>query len=213
MTTCTIGNKNTPSAAKFMSHQTQQILSPQPGPYVKIHVDGVSNSTKPVAIETPDAKASRSIWDITFPTPLKVGAVYYEDEFYFSSLQLFIPEEAFEYELDSRKLVKPLTTLALTRVRMTSSLAWFKVLGYINIPEGLSSWAPRLNIRCLPQQGKSFVGMRRCQLRLYSENPVAGDPLAVPGVLDEASILCSSSSESDSYEVVAVTPVGTSDDL
>lgn len=55
----------------------------------------VAPATRPRAVEKPDLKASRSVWDIAFPTEVAVHQggrpVWYQEEFFFRSPALFVP--------------------------------------------------------------------------------------------------------------------------
>lgn len=110
---------------------------------------------------------NRAVWDVVFPNSIKPGVMYYQEEFMFRSPKLFIPSEPFEYTLDTREAVLSLTTLGIARLRYTASEIMVRLAMYIRVPENLSTWSPKINIRCLPGTSQSWYISRRCQLRVF----------------------------------------------
>lgn len=150
--------------------ETGQPLAPA------VQVTPIAAAPSPIFDGRYDPHRSRMISTIghtvNVPSNIK-GRVLYQDEFILWSPKLFVPEEAFEFTLDPSGTVKALTQLILSRAYYTNSFALLRVIGLIDIPDVVASFAPTLQIACLPATG-TWYATRQCSLRISLPTPAVG---------------------------------------
>lgn len=135
----------------------------------------------------PGANAGTFLWDVLFPSPVKQGRVFFEEEYMLSTPGFILPDKPFEYSLDAYKAVKPITQLLQQTLFFNKYAVLFKVMAMINIPE-VKVWAPTIRFQCLSGDGKIVV-TRRCRVTVFA--PVTG----------LCSALCSSAGKEDAESV------------
>lgn len=154
---------------------------------------------------TPDT--TRMVYTVqhvtSVPEPMKTMALY-EDEFMIWGGGIFIPEEPFEYQLDLTNAVKALTQLVIVRSTMNANRVFIKMVGMINIPSWVSSFAPTITMRCLTVSPRSWYGVRRCSLRVAFPRPSStGSLFCVIGVKEDDSLVPRDSDSDSSIEYVS----------